>query len=397
MNKKRLLFIFLILILLGDFTYSFFQYYATPLDGDVAGGVVPAKDVREIFDDPFGIGVILKNQSHPNPNRYFAHSFFRNYFNQAPLLFQKFLSPIQSVYFSCAFIKLLIQISFIYLLSALITKVQSVFNLNFLITAALLTPLFQAEGYSSYMGIVDKSITYTFFYALPLLLLLLYYSLFYVSRRSNNTGRRFISTAILILLTIILPFSGPLIPPIILIASTLLFIYFFRKYDQTKRDCLFLKRVLHVFTKIPKTILIFAIPICLLCLYSIFLGTYNSTYQTDNIPILERYLRLPKGIYYQFTQKLGFPVLFILIMLNVFLIRKYYYTKNGKKVICSLKWIGLFSLFYILLLPLGGYRPYRPNILRYDTIMPLTVCLIYFYGLSSYFLLRNIKTKKGSL
>lgn len=41
------------------------------------------------------------------------------------------------------------------------------------------------------------------------------------------------------------------------------------------------------------------------------------------------------------------------------------------------KWIGVFSLFYILLLPLGGYRDYRPNVLRHDTILPITLSLIF--------------------
>lgn len=50
----------------------------------------------------------------------------------------------------------------------------------------------------------------------------------------------------------------------------------------------------------------------------------------------------------------------------------------------------IFSVFYLLLLPLGGYRSYRPLILRYDTFIPVMIglLLIFIQGidiLSDYF------------
>ncbi len=53
-------------------------------------------------------------------------------------------------------------------------------------------------------------------------------------------------------------------------------------------------------------------------------------------------------------------------------------------------WIGAFTLLYLLLLPLGGYRIYRPNIVRYDTFIPITVMLIFFYGMSTFYLIRHV-------
>lgn len=48
-----------------------------------------------------------------------------------------------------------------------------------------------------------------------------------------------------------------------------------------------------------------------------------------------------------------------------------------------MRWIYLFAylfcLFYILLLPLGGYRGYRPEIIRYDTFLPVTLILIFLF------------------
>jgi len=246
------------LVLLGDFTYSFLQYYKTPLDGDMASTIIPSNDIQEIFNDPFGFKAIINNKPHINPNRYFSHLFINKYFKNIPIIFQKIISPIESIYFSCAMIKILIHILMVYLLSALISREKSVFNIKLLTVAALLTPLFQAYGYSRYMGIIDTSITYTFFYALPILLLLLFFYHFYTTiYYDEKTKYSIVSKIFLSLLIIILPFSGPLIPPIILITSALIFIYYLQKSNGSENDYHLFKKVFDVFNKIPNFILFF--------------------------------------------------------------------------------------------------------------------------------------------
>ena len=54
----------------------------------------------------------------------------------------------------------------------------------------------------------------------------------------------------------------------------------------------------------------------------------------------------------------------------------------------------ILAYIYIYLLPLGGYRPYRENIIRSDTIIPITILLFYICGLSTYLLVKHIITKK---
>jgi len=79
--------------------------------------------------------------------------------------------------------------------------------------------------------------------------------------------------------------------------------------------------------------------------------------------------------------------------LNAILI---YYLKpdaEAKKVIRLIRWFGIISLLYIFLLPLGGYRIYRSNIIRYDTIMPVTLGLIIFYAYSAVYVMNHLKTK----
>jgi hypothetical protein len=52
-------------------------------------------------------------------------------------------------------------------------------------------------------------------------------------------------------------------------------------------------------------------------------------------------------------------------------------------------WIGRFALVYVALLPLGGYRSYRPLILRHDSILPITIALVAFYALSTSYILKH--------
>jgi hypothetical protein len=141
---------------------------------------------------------------------------------------------------------------------------------------------------------------------------------------------------------------------------------------------------------VPKSIWFYLLPICFLAIYSLFLGRFNSISINNKIPISELYLRLPQGLVNQFTRKLGFPVLFIMIALNAVLIALKYKTDEGRKIINLFKWIGIFALIYILLLPLGGYRPYRHNVLRYDTILPITICIIFAFSISALYLINKM-------
>ena len=392
MKRAQIFKLFLIIFLIGDLTYSFLQYYHTPLFGDFEGGIVPSKDVQEIFNDPTGIKAIITNEKHVNPNRFFSHFFFMEYFRNVPILLQYFFNPITSVYFSCALAKIVVQVFLIYLLSTIISNEKNFLTHKFLLVAVLITPLFQTYGYWSRMGIMDKSTAYTFFYAVPLVFLVLflkpfYYKLYHLDSKPFGNKLYY-----LIPLVFILPLSGPLIPGVILIFSALLFFYYI--IDFRKRNNLSLKSISLLIKEIPENVLFLIIPVGFLSLYSLFLGFYDSNYGSESIPLMERYLKLPVGIFSQITHSLGFPLMLTIIGINLFIIHKKFKTNEAEKIIRTVKWIGLFSAIYILLLPLGGYRPYRPNIIRYDTFMPLTICLFFVLGATTYFLYGKMKSKK---
>lgn len=392
---RKLIYIILFLFILADTGYSFLQHLSQSLDGDMSETIVPKNSIKPILDCPSGIDVILKKQAYHNPNRFFSHWTYNKYFNSIPLLLQKFVEPIDSVYLSCAILKIIVQVVLIILLSMIISGTLNVLKMDFIIAAVLITPLFQTNGYQNYMGIIDPSITYTFFYALPSALLILYFLPFIFRFYHKKLPLLKISIAILwIPLAIMVCLSGPLNPAIILIFSMLVFLkkitanYIHSNLKGT------VKRAANAFKIIPRSYWLYLLPICILSLYSIFIGTYNISTIAYQISIGELYSRLPEGIYYQFTQKLGFPILFIILTINTLIIHYKYRNNEGNRILITLKWVGIFALIYILLLPLGGYRDYRFNVLRYDTIMPITLSLILFFGISTLFLLKTMSNKQ---
>ena len=386
MNKSKIIFLFLIVLLCGDFVYSSLQYYHSPLWGDLEGGILPGRDVQKIIDDPFGVNMIFSGEKHINPNRFFSHFFFMEYFQNIPILLQNFVEPISSVYLSIAIFKIILQYSLIYLLAVFITGEKKIIKNEFLIGAVLMFPLFQTFGYNGTIGIIDKSVAYSFFYALPLMLLLLFYLPFFkILYKKEKVDFGVTNLLLLIPLAFILPLSGPLIPGIVLVTSVILLSNFFVTHLYSIRNSI---------KKLTKNVVILFVLINLLSIYSLFLSLYDSNYISHSIPIINRYMKLPIGLFNVLTRSLGFPLLIITIGINMLTIKKHFKSKAYQKFRVILKWVGIFSIVYIILLPLGGYRPYRENTIRYDTFMPITICIFYLFGVTTYFLLQNLESKR---
>lgn len=391
MLRKKLIVPVLIAFLVADFTFSFLQYYHTPLNGDLIDGVLPSQDVLHVFNDPFGFQSVATGESHINPNRFFSHWLLTTYLRNVPHWLQYFVTPITSVYLASALLKISVQIAFVFLLSVFLSGKRIILSKQFLLCAAIVAPLFQVYGYWSRMGIVDKSIVYTFFYAVPLVLLMTFFLPFFTMIQEKS---KFKTGNLLYLLphTIILPLSGPLIPGVVLITSFLIFLSYFFSVNL-KGESSFFRQFVNSIKSIPIPIYLL-IPICLWSLYALFLARYDNNYLSETIPLVDRYLRLPMGLYSQVFHSFGFPMLLVLIGLNTYLIKRNFYTEGGRDILNTLKWIGIFAGFYLILLPLGGYRPYRPNLIRYDTFMPVTVALMYVFGASSRFLFSKLNGKQ---
>lgn len=394
-SVRPAIYFLLLLFVLGDLGYSFIQHSNQPLDGDMAGGIVPAEDVKMVLKHPLGLEALISGQTYSNPNKFFSHWIFKEYFTAVPVALQNFTQPIESVYLSCALAKTAIQAALIFLLAFVVSGTGSVFRLDFMAAAALVTPLFQTNGYRGYMGIIDTSTTYTFFYALPIVLLLLYFLPLLCRYYQDKQQDLPLPAKILwIPLALVVCLSGPLNPGIALILSGMLIVYALRKnYPDAGQDG-FIRKMLLSIRRIPKSYWFYLLPVSILSLYSLYIGQYNVINDGHPATVTSLYFKLPEGIYNQFTQKLGFPVLFIILIINAIWISRKFKTTEGSKILQLYKWIGLFALIYILLLPLGGYREYRPLVLRFDTILPVTLSLIFLFGASTLFLLKNINRSK---
>ncbi len=366
----------LVCLLIADLCYSFFQYREMAFDGDMPQHIVPADNVKPVLADPLAVHAFKTHEKLHNPNRFFSHLAMFSYFNAAPKFFQKFTTPIESAYLSSAVFKTVAHVFLLFLLAFAVSGRWKIWQKDFLIAAALIAPLFQANGYANYMAVVDRAPTYAFFYSIPCIFMLVYLmplisEFFHGKKKPLFSELKFLWLP----LAFVTCLSGPLNPGIVLVLCLVLFL---EKMGSANS-------VLCLIKSIPKNYCFFLGPLFVLSAYSLFIGQFNSMNDTSQLPLIELYSRLPFGIFFQFTQKPGFPLLFLAIAVNWFLLKKDSSPKSSF-IQRTIKWVLLFDLFFILLLPLGGQREYRPNILRYDTIMPVTLGLMFIFGISTQFL-----------
>lgn len=383
MISKKWHYLFL-LFLCFDLGYSFCQYKSQALDGDMAHIILPSAGYEPLMDDPLGISIITENKRYASPNRFFAHFTMSVYFRTIPFLFQKIVTPIESIYLTCALMKTAIHISLLWLFAVYISGKRKVLDADFLIAAVLVFPLFHTTGYYQYMGIVDHSITYAMFYALPMSLLLIFflpfYSLLFFKKEIKIS---IVQKIILFLFAVFISLNGPLVPAIVLLLCLFLFFAHLKKPDRLN------------FFKTKHASFYFGLLffIAIVSLYSLYIGRFSLEGGRYEVSLLEAYKRLPLGLFNILTGKVGFFLLLLMITLNLFLINRKTSGEGSQRIFTILKWLAIFSIAYILLLPLGGSRDYRPNFIRRDTFLPITIGIIYAYGLTSFYLIKNISSK----
>jgi hypothetical protein len=341
-----------------------------------------------VLHDPFGLRALLHHEMYPAPNRFFAHIFLSVYFRHVPLLLQAVLSPVDSAYAAAAVLKLAIHALLVYVLAVAVSNSRNVLGRKFLLAAVLITPLLQTAGYNGQMGVIDISVTYAVFYALPVALLLLFFLPFLREALHGETPRlSLLSYLGLLGLAIVLAFNGPIVPPtVLIICPSALLLSWHRRFRAYPASVPLVPRAAKALGDIPLPKLVLFLFFSALSLYSLYLGRYNAENLWASLPLVERYARLPLGVFYQLTGKLGFPLLLAMLLLNAWLIRRMVLTALGRRAQHTLKWLGVFSLIFILLLPMGGYRAYREYIIRRDTILPIIVGIIGCFALSSCYL-----------
>ena len=396
MNPKKtfkliLYFLSLLLIILA-LLKSFKQYCHCSLDGDIAESVLPYPSVQKTFDDPTGIKTIINNDNHLGPNRFFSHYSLHKTFREIPFLLQNFYEPIDSVYYTAAIAKLIMQVIILFLLTTIILGSFNLFSLKFMVTFLILIPFFPTNGthLSHEIGLIDKSVTYSFFYAMPLVFLLLYYvPPFFELLHNKKIKMNWILVILWTIFAIIACFSGPIFPPTILIVNSILLFYLFIRNWKENNGHPFFTKIVKALKLITIRNYLFLIPISFLALYSTFLGTYNNAFSEIQLSLKDLYFLLPKGILNSLAT-FSYITILLLLIANYFIVfYKYKNDPQTKKIFNLYRFLIAFSLIYILLLPLGGYRHYRPLILRYDTIIPVTVLSIITIYYTSLFIMKQ--------
>jgi len=371
--STKYIFPVLLLLFCLDTGYAFLQYFYQPLDGDMAWNLVPAAEVKPILDNPLGLKALLEGHRYPNPNRFFSHWTYRTYLLNTPLFLQRFCEPITSVYLASALAKILVHLGLILVLVRTVTGSWRVNRQALIITACLLAPFFQSGEFRSHIGIVDAATTYVFFYALPSALAILYAMPFLDFFLRGRTDFPFVKLFFWVPLSFVVCLSGPLNPGAVLVALLLGGLAWLG--GRIKLGA------------VPLSLLALALLAGALSVYSLYLGQFNSLTINTQLPTAEVYKKLPWGIVRQFTGKLAFPVLFLMLGINYGLLKKFA-PKNPNRHIFG--WVLAFAAIYFLLLPLGGFRSYRATVLRYDTIMPVTLAFIALYAGSSLSLLKKL-------
>ncbi len=388
--KKNLLLALMVLYVVLDLGYTFVQNYQVPLEGDLPSIVLPDAECRYILSDPFGWAVLARDSVYVGPNRFFAHASMVSYFKTVPFALQRVTDPISSLYAACALFGVGVQALLLYLLGVYITGSYRLSRRGFWLAVVLLVPLFQTAGYNDQMGIIDHAITYTFFYAFPMALLLLLLLPFYLAAARNEPLRiSWPGRVALVGLMVVLAFNGAIITGVVAVLFLGIVLHWMLRHWQMGARfgaAQWLER-LRQQPRLPLALLgLFT----LLCLYSLYIGLNEQESTSHELSLWGRYIRIPSGIFWM-LRKLGLPLLILALLANAQLIRRRVpSTPESQRILRILRWVALFALVYVLLLPLGGYRDYRPLIVRRDSVLPVLLGLLFCYGLTTHFLLHQL-------
>lgn len=394
-NNKTLISIVLLLLLLADVGYSFWQHQAKALDGDMAWNSIPDDDLIPVLENPFGTKAILEGDTYVNPNKFFCHWFNQFYLLHAPLWLQQWFSPIESVYMAMGIARTLIQIALVILLAMFISKSYRFWTIQGLTAMFLVVSLFQTNGYYRQMAIIDESTTYVFFYALPFVFLLIYILPFVRQTYWKRGG----SIPILVKITwiplaFVVCLSGPLNPGVALVFVLLVVLKYVIETGRNQLSETGRITIRRVISSVPSHFYFYLLPLVLLAIYSLYLGSYNSLSIQSKQPLGALYQKIAAGIYPIFLSTPAFLVLFSFIGLNLLLIGRKSSNLYSFRFVELFMWLLLFCVTYIVLLPFGGYRDYRPFVIRNDTLLPVTMMFIYYFGASTFYLVRELAKGK---
>jgi hypothetical protein len=387
MSKRYLTALLLVGVLL-DLALTFWQNYQFPLDGDLVAVVFPSPSYSAVLHDPFGWTVLTKNAHYAAPNRFFAHAAMYAYWRYVPLWLHAVASPISSLYAASALFTTTLQAALLFLLAGYIRRASGMKRgvWGFWVAVALLVPVLQTQGYFEQMGITNIAVTYTFFYTLPLaLLLLLLWPFFGAACQRQPLQLSAAALVPLVGLMLVIAFNGVIATAAIAVLLFCIGAWWLWSKLRSRASQPAPGAGANPWLSGQAMGLLGLL--AGLCLYSMYIGQNNVENNRDH-SLWQLYQLLPHGVWVQLTAQKGLQVVLALLLINGQLIRRLVApSPERRRVLLLLRWVGVFSVLFVLLLPFGGYRSYRPLLLRNDSISPILLAVFFGYGLSTYFLL----------
>ena len=381
----------LVVLLLALHTgLTYWQHYQLPLDGDLVPTIYPAPWYSPVLHDPFGWTVLTQDAHYAGPNRFFAHASLGWYWKHVPLWLHAVASPISSLYAASALFTAVLQLSIVLGLAAYVYRGGGRGRGGYWLAVILLLPLFQTAGFYEQLGIINWATTYTFFYTLPTAwLLLLLWPFFAASVRAAPLRVAWWQAVLLVLLMVVVSFNGPVgtAAAAVVVAGIGLRWAWLQRQAAARPWPLAGSR-LAVGWLSGQALALLGL-LAFLSLYSVFIGRNNAE-NSHTHTLAELYALLPIGIAKEVVLQPGLPLLLGLLLLNMLLLRRLPPSAARTRVLAHLRWVGWFAAVFLLLLPLGGYRSYRPYLVRGDSIQPILIGLFYAYAVSSYVLLLQL-------
>jgi hypothetical protein len=378
---KKFWFLLFLLILIPDLRHSQLQFSTTIIDGDLPNIVAPASDYKIVLDNPFGIKALKGGELYPATNRFTAHFVMKTYFDLVPLFFQYWYNPIDSLYHSVTLAKLIMYIGVMFVLAWYVRVAIGLFWRFQLPIMATITPFLIVGGkYSDFFSFLDYSITYSFFYTLPVLVLLVFAMPYFLLwkkgevEKSQGTSSFLNKSVLSIGALIVIPFLslfGPLVAPLMVLIVVLFILKFFFGNFKWSFNSMLIQ-----FKKLSKFWSFIGVYILLCAGYSIYLGKFNSENNWCEWTLSNRFERLIKGVKTTFfsIDEIG---LFLLIIILFFLLLLWKFEMERRRLTLGYFFlISFFVAFYCFLIPLGGCRSYRPEMLRSDVSLPIILTFV---------------------
>jgi hypothetical protein len=357
-----------IVALVLDLGLTGITFFQIRLDGDLARVAGPVASYRPVLQDPLGLRSVTSGDRYPGAGRFMAHITTKLWSDFAISTLNVVVrEPVRALYLTLALTAVFVQLLFVAIGCLYIRAFRPMAFGPTVICAAGLSMFVQFGKFYDFFGIIDFSVTYTMAYAIPILVLALFLYPVYRSLLSPDYRPALSITVCLIFAALYLAFSGPLVQPIVLLVGLLLLVGQLRNRSRL---------IVH-WSLLPGLALL-----GLAGVWGMYIATFNS--ESEAAPSIGfRYRRLWRGLVELLVHQAPFwSMLVVGIAFQYRLVHRRIGAVELSRLRVHLVVCASFVVLWLALLPLGGFRRYRPLVLRYDTLLPVTIVAVYLFALT---------------